>query len=315
MFATLFTKTHNKMVLDTPISLFRSAKSTEPVTGTLRQFLFSQKYENQVIEIRQCGDKTMRDTLKKTLPAATISGTFLVRNINGLLKYNGLICLDFDGKDNPNYTPWEMKTFLMGIEETVYAGLSVSGTGVFAIIATDNDDPTKHGVLVDYIGELLLKAGIYYDRSCKDVCRLRFVSSDAGAYINPDAPLFPAKNIIAELEARDMARPPRPIKVRRNEPETNQTSFKKVEALVQKIEERRADITSDYSEWLYIAFALANELGPEGEDLFHRISQYNPKYNPQETGKKYQNALQTTGGRVKIGTFFAISNKHGIRLK
>lgn len=303
------------MVLDTPISLFRSAKSTDPVTGTLRQFLFSKKHEESIAAIRLCEDKTQRDQLKKNLPAATISGTFSARNINGLTQYNGLICMDFDGKDNPDQTPWEMKTTLSGIDEVVYAGLSVSGTGVFAVIATDNQDPTKHGVLVDYIGGLLTKAGLFYDRSCKDVCRLRFVSSDAGAYVNPDAPLFPAQEVLAQREAQEIARPPRPIKVRRYEPETNQTSYKKVEALVEKIEERRTDITSDYSEWVYVAFALANELGPEGEELFQRISQYNPKYNPQETGKKYQNALQTTGGRVKIGTFFAIATKHGIRLK
>ncbi len=305
------------MVLDIPISLFRSAKATEPVTGTLRQFLFSQKYSAQIEAIRATDDKNTRAELKKNLPAATISGTFSSRNIAGLLQYNGLVCMDFDGPDNPDLTPWEMKNVLSGIEEVVYAGLSVSATGVYCIIATDNDDPTKHGLLCDYIGELLTRAGLHYDRSCKDVCRLRFVSSDAAAHVNPDAPLFPAKATIARIEAAEAARPPRPIRVQRptSGDAIGSSTYKKVEALVERIEQQRADITSNYEDWLYIAFAIANELGTEGEELFQRISQFNPKYNPNETGKKYTNALQTGSGRVKIGTLYKICSNNNIRLK
>jgi hypothetical protein len=301
-------------MLDTSISAFKNARDTQPVNVRLRDFLFSKKKESRVAEIRATPDKAARDRLKKELPAATISGTFASRNIAGIVHYNGLVCMDFDGKDNPDQSPFEMKFLLAGIEEVLYAGLSVSGEGVFAIIATDNDDPNKHGALCDYIGGLLSKAGLYYDRSCKDVCRLRFVSSDAGAHVNPHAPLLPAKAILAHIEQQQQARPPRPVRIARQDQGGNATTEKKVQRLVAEIEAQRADITANYEDWLYLAFALANEFGQSGEDYFQRISQFNPKYDPNDCGKKYHNALLTGSGRVKIGTFFKIATACGIRL-
>lgn len=302
------------MVLDTPISVFRNARSTDPSTVALRVFLESKKYGDQVAQIRAAADKATRDQLKKELPAATISGTFRTRNIQGIDQYNGLLCMDFDAKENPEQSPWEMKNVLSTIDEVVYAGLSVSGTGVFCIIATDNDDPTAHSELVNYVGGLIQRAGLNYDKSCKDVCRLRFVSADPAAYIATTHAVLPAKDILQRLAEQRAAQKPRAIQVRRAK-EPSATEASKVERLIERIEAQAADITGNYEDWLYLAFALANEFGNQGEEYFQRISQYNPKYDPVETEKKYNNALRTGSGRVKIGTLFAIATKHGIRLK
>lgn len=302
------------MELDTPISAFKSARDTVPVTTTLRAFLFSEKFAPLVAEVRAIDDKKQRDEKKKLLPAATISGVFSKRCIEGITQYNGLLCLDFDGKENPDLSPFEMKLILKDIDEVAYAGLSVSGTGVFAIIQTDNTDVRRHSELVETVGNMLIATGLQYDRSCKDVSRLRFVSKDEKAYVATNPTVLPTAELFAQLDKSKDDRPPRPIRIKAPQYSGTDTTRKKVESYVSTIEERRIDLTHEYQDWVNLAFALANEFGTEGEDYFHRISANNPKYSFSDAEKKYKNALKTGSGRLKIGTFFQLANNAGVRI-
>lgn len=298
------------------ISVFKNAHSTYPVTVPIQNFLSSKKYLELINQVRAETDKKRRDELKKNLPAATISGTFKKREITGIEYYNGLVCLDFDGKDNPDHTPEQMKQILTEFAETMYAGLSVSGTGVFAIIRTNNDNPERHAEVVDYLGNLIMRLGeIRYDRACKDVCRLRFVSADDNAYWAPDCRALDAQRILEKIDQAKVERPPRPIKVYdRTANRSTHTTRDKVERYLQAIEDSHRDITDDYDQWMKIGFALATEFGADGEVYYHRISQFNPKYDPTKTDEKFQNLLKQGSGRVKIGTFFKICNINGITI-
>lgn len=296
------------------ISVFKNARSTDPVTVSLEVFLNSQKHRQQIELLRMELDKKKRDELKKDLPAATISGTFKKREIAGITEYNGLVCLDYDGKDNPTFTPAEMKAILQEFGETLYCGLSVSAQGVFAIIRTDNDDPQKHGAVCDFLGNLIGKTGLMYDRACKDVSRLRFVSYDPQPYYNPAAEAFTARAVLERLEQQATHRPPRPLRIRTTEASGSDTTRKKVEQYLEELERSNTDITDQYDNWTKLGFALANEFGADGEDYFHRLSAINSKYDYSETEKKYQNFLRNHSGRVSIGTFFSICNSSGIRI-
>jgi hypothetical protein len=207
-----------------------------------------------------------------------------------------------------------MKGILKDIDEVAYAGLSVSGKGVFAIIETDNTDVRRHSELVEWIGNLLTTAGLQYDRSCKDVSRLRFVSKDVNAYIATNPQILPTAAIFHAIDTARDNRPPRPIRIKSPVYSGTDTSRKKVESYVEVIENQRIDLTKDYQAWINLAFALANEFGTSGEDYFHRISSNNPKYNFSEAEKKYHNAIKTGSGRIKIGTFFALANQAGVRI-
>ena len=57
-------------------------------------------------------------------------------------------------------------------------------------------------------------------------------------------------------------------------------------ALVDAVEASGIDITSTYSEWLDIAFALVSELGEDGRDIFHRLSRFNQHYEHEETDRQ-----------------------------
>lgn len=300
-------------IADTPISVFRSAQSVEPATARLGAFLDSKKYRDRVLELRAIPDKKQRDEKKRTLPAATISGVFAQRNAAGLTQYNGLVCMDFDAGDNPGRTPAEMRAILADFDEVAYAGLSVSGQGVFAVIATNNADPADHADAVDLLGAVLAQFDIYYDRACKDVCRLRFVSYDPDAHWNNNPARFDARTLIDARRRDELARRPRPIQVRNQQTNTGSSTEKKVQQLLEAIEAQAADITGAYDEWMRLGMALANEFGSGGETYFQRISQFHPKYDPRQVEKKFADFVRNTS-RVHIGTFFKICSDHNIRL-
>lgn len=303
------------MITDTPISVFRSAQSTQAVATRLGVFLSSEKHKERVLAIRAETEKKLRDERKKTLPAATISGTFQHRSVAGIQQYNGLVCIDFDAHDNPHNTPAGMKAILSDMKEVAYAGLSVSGTGVFAIIPTNLTDPERHAAVVDLLGTALAECDLYYDRACKDVCRLRFVSYDPDAYWNPAPRIFDASTLIQALDAKaaeEAASRPRPLHL----PHPNRAGSsieKKVEQYIESIEATHSDITTQYDVWMRLGMALATEFGSRGEQYFQRISQFHPKYNPSEIEKKYLNFIQSARS-VRIGTFFKLCNDHGIRI-
>lgn len=301
------------MITDTPISVFRSAQSTEPATARLGAFLDSKKYRDRVLAVRAISDKKQRDEIKKSLPAATISGVFHRRAAAAIEQYNGLVCMDFDASDNPGKTPAEMRATLREFDEVAYAGLSVSGQGVFAIIATNNTDPSRHAAVVDLLGSVLAQFDLYYDRACKDVCRLRFVSYDPEGYWNTAPAQFDATGLlIAAQNDDDPGRRPRPISVSRNS-EPGSTTEKKVQKYIDAIDASSIDITANYEEWMRLGMALANEFGSGGEHYFQRLSQYHPKYDPREVEKKFSDFVRNSS-RVHIGTFFKICNDHNIRV-
>lgn len=301
-------------IADTPISVFKSAQSVDPVTVRLGAFLDSKRHREQILRLRAIQDKAARDEQKKRLPAATISGVFARRAASAVTAYNGLVCLDFDAKENPGKSPAEMRGVLREFDEVAYAGLSVSGQGVFAVIATNNDDPAQHAAVVDLLGQVLEQYDLYYDRACKDVCRLRFVSFDAEAYWNPQPRLFDAKAMLtAHAATRDTVRRPRDRYIPHSPGSTDSTTEKKVRKYVEAIEAGHLDITDHYEDWMRLGMALAREFGPGGEIYFRRISALSPKFDAAQCERKYTEFIRNTS-RIGIGSFFEICNRHNVRL-
>src|SRR5690625_7154968 len=73
------------------------------------------------------------------------------------------------------------------------------------------------------------------------------------------------------------------------------------------------DITSDYSEWVELAFALYSKYGESGEEYFHRISQFHPDYDERKTSIKYRSSRG--GGKITINTSFHHTKKNGLEIK
>lgn len=287
------------------ISYFRNVKDTSPTNVFLSTFLFSTKHKESINEIRNLATKSEKDDKKKFMPCATISGTFTERSIKGVKEYNGIACMDFDEKDN-NKTAEEMKVVLSKMKEVYYAGLSIGGKGVFAIIKTDNFKVEKHSQVIEAIGETLKIEGLVYDKSGKDVSRLRFISYDPQPYFNAEADHFKT-GIHLQPKAK-----PQVVKTARPQAEKDSTR-EQVEKIVDKIESGLIDLTNDYADWVNLGFAIANEFGYDGEDYFLRISQYHPKFDPNEASRKYKNFVKENKS-IKIGTFFKICKDYGVSI-
>src|SRR5690606_27283119 len=90
--------------------------------------------------------------------------------------------------------------------------------------------------------------------------------------------------------------------------------YSEVAQLIEQIEMNHTDLTPSYEDWRNIGFALADEFGENGRDLFHRVSQFHPEYDHQECGKQFDNCLKSKGSGVNINTLFYLAKNAGIEL-
>jgi len=114
------------------------------------------------------------------------SGIFSNRGKNFLVKHTRFIAIDIDFKDNlhiTNYT--SIKEQLSKLSCVAYCGLSVSGTGYWALIHIEY--PDKHEEHFEFIRQYLAMKGLVIDPVCKNVDRVRYYSFDPDAYFNHSA--------------------------------------------------------------------------------------------------------------------------------
>ena len=176
------------------ISLFKSAKSNMPYNEfgisieVLLGFIKNGTYKSKVEAVRACENKSLRSELKKQLEAVTFSGLFSKRNANSLIKYSGIICHDVD-----NLEENELQKLKKELSECVFVYavfISPSGNGLKVLFRTETD-ASQHLEAWTSIGNYLKEYfGIIPDVSCKDICRLCFVSYDEELFINEDSAII-----------------------------------------------------------------------------------------------------------------------------
>ena len=87
-----------------------------------------------------------------------------------------------------------------------------------------------------------------------------------------------------------------------------------IEQITQRIESAQVDITAGYDNWRDIGFALSDELGENGREIFHRVSRFNPDYNQQDCDRQYDRCLRSHGSGITIKSFFQRAKESGISL-
>lgn len=88
----------------------------------------------------------------------------------------------------------------------------------------------------------------------------------------------------------------------------------RVESLIAQLKASNTDITSGYTEWLKVGFAIASEFGETGRRYFHDISSLYSGYDATECDKKYDECLKSDSGRTNIATLFYLAELQGIKL-
>jgi hypothetical protein len=279
------------------ISHFGNCFDTTPV-GDIPLYNFysavkSGIYAQEVEKIRSCHDPDEKKKLKKSLPCFTISGIFSMRNAQSLKQHSGRLCLDIDAKHNPQISDWkELRTTLGTWESVEFSSLSVSGKGVFVVTVILY--PEKHQLHFLALEKVFSKYGLVIDPICKDICRLRIVSSDRDAVLNNEVVPF---RLLYKVTKQ----------LRRVQTVYNDTLQKAIDEIVKS----GVDITESYKNWYEIGCALVNESGESGRDDFHRLSQFYPGYNQKECDKQY-NACKRNPKEYTGATIYYYAKQHGI---
>lgn len=118
--------------------------------------------------------KSEINRIKMDLACVCFSGTFKIRNKQGVISHSGFICLDFDHVDV------SVKIEMLRSDKFIYAvWVSPSGTGVKALVKVP---PVieKHELYFD----ALKIAYPDIDKSGRDICRVCYESWDPDLYIN-----------------------------------------------------------------------------------------------------------------------------------
>ena len=286
------------------VSLFSGYNNPHPQsTIPITDFLLSADYMSQVEQIRKCRDSQKRRELKAQLPAITPSGIFTVRRDQGLIQHSGLICLDLDGKDNPHIEDWEaVKEQVSPMPGLYYAGLSVSGNGLFLVYLISNTSAHRqhYAAIVEDLGQY----GLNPDARCANLSRLRGASYDPHPYFNPDVLASEKQCLVVKPAPKMPMVPIYPENLTEN----------RVLRLVQLIDETGTDMTDYYPDWFALGCSLASEFGESGRGFFHVISRQSHKYRPERCDKEYNNCLHSCS-RSRISTFFWYCKKFGVTLK
>ncbi len=177
--------------MNNTISVFSCLDSMPKKSVTWQETLKniqSDKYKKFVIAGRKIQDEDEYREYKKRLPCVTFSGEFKKRNKEQIKAATGFIIPDIDKLTDVE----KIFKLLIHDEYIWFAFRSPSGNGIKCGIRADNiliDEDIKkfYSAVERYFKEVY---GITIDPSCKDICRLTFVSYDPGLWINPDPVLF-----------------------------------------------------------------------------------------------------------------------------
>jgi predicted P-loop ATPase len=96
--------------------------------------------------------------------------------------------------------------------------------------------------------------------------------------------------------------------------------FADVKRYVDVLKRDKIDITAKYSQWIRVAFALANSFGEDGRESFHSISSAGyPKYDQAETDTLYTNCLSNLRGPGKTKnsakSIIRFATEAGVRIR
>ena len=284
-------------VLNVEVSCFRSYSGKEPKSINLLTWLQSEKYKEEILQLRTLPEKEKRDRIKASLPAITVSGTFYpTRKAENLVKHSGLICIDIDPKGNEHISNYlELKEELIRIENVAYAGLSASGKGFFLIIPIAF--PKKHKEHFQTLQEDFQRLGLEIDTAPQNVVSLRGYSYDPESFFRHDATPFKRWKNPHAIEKN--------IYPSHTFSHQHSSVQERVEKLILQLQERQIDITHEERIWWRLACAFANEFGEQGRSYFHAISLFHPRYKAREADRKYSYALIGRYKQITIGTFFS----------
>jgi hypothetical protein len=309
-------------------------KSNDIFIWTAVKAIRSEHYRDKVEKIRTSDDKSVRSVIKSTLDYFCFSGTFKERNVEGLLKHSGIICIDFDlNGEHPDpedrtqkvhiteYHIESVKYQLSKDPHTLATFVSPSGDGIKVLVKIF---PDLHLESFNALKAYYLKNfGLSLDESGKDVSRACYASYDPEIFYNQDSQIFQVEGIEEKVSPLPAPDPKFRIDTETGEViEVNdfegwdrkkKEEFDRITVICGRIFQKKVDITSQYDDWLSIGMSLAI-YGEHGRDLYHKVSQFNSKYNEPDCNYKFSNLIKTSNF-TSPAKFIKICKEYDIDVK
>lgn len=276
------------------ITFYNTVFSKSSINTQLNSVLKSIKEGNWKGITEQYRANPDTEFKRSKLPAVTVSGTFLEdRKASKIDKHSGFIAIDIDKIDDIDHCRAELYA-----DDYTYSGfVSVSGKGLCIIVKING---ARHAdAFIGLEKYYFTKYGYQIDQSCKDVSRLRFVSYDPELYLNMNSKTF------TEYLEKPKERQKKTFNII-----SGDSDFYYV---LEQIQEKRIDMTSDYVNWIEIGMAIKSEYGDSGLKYFQTVSQYYSGYDEIKTEKKYTSF--TTLGKTTISSFFYHAKQAGLSIK
>lgn len=244
------------------------------------------KWKPQVEAIRQATEKSQRDKLKKQLPSVTLSGVFLERKEENLIQHSGFICIDID-----YFTD---KTELANDPYTYAIFKSASGAGLAVVVKVN---PEKHKESFRWIQNYYFQSfGIKVDSAPQNVASLRFASFDPEVSINEKS------KVAKTLQDKPKKVQTLPIVLPGDT----------VGEMIAECVNLGHNIASDYSDYVNLAFALADGFGEGGRNWFYSLCSVSEKFDSRHAEKQYNLALKGNKGGITVGTLYWMLKQVGI---
>ena len=251
--------------------------------------------------------KAAKDKMKAGLECWTPSCVIredMTRSDANIERMSGIMAFDFDLKDqlDPDFFLKEFKGSMGLFPSVLYAGLSASGQGFFALVLTDSDDPQRFKPTYKKMAEEFSKVGWITDPQASSLSNYRFVSYDPEPYLNYDAEPYKSVEPEAVCANFNAAAAKKPYEAPTFEQLSDEEEYQKIENLIKT---HGCPASSDrHEDWVKVGFAFVNRFGEQGRELFHLYSALSPKYKAAECDRKYTNLLRTTKGTVTIASFY-----------
>lgn len=288
------------------VTIFKSIQETQTPfyrsLGFVIERIKDGSSKDLVSDIRSEKDKSLRNELKKKLPAICFSGIFTKRNDASIQEHSGLICLDFDGYQSDKLMYEDKKRFTKD-KYVLSVFMSPSGNGLKVLVQIPQDVDNH----VNYFNSLEQHFNSpYFDVTSKNVSRVCYESYDPNIYINWGAEVWDTI-IDKDYKMVDKNRPPLRI------PMSDENKI--VDIIVKWWQKNYPMIEGQRNHNTYILAAAFNEFGINKGMASYILGNYQDKgFGEEEIKRTIESAYSDVS---KFGTkYFEDTDKfNNVKLK
>lgn len=153
--------------------------------------VLTNSYRNLLLR----GEAKQAAIIKENMVAFIAAGVFRGGHAAAqIVSFSGLMMVDFD---HTNERTPQLVMLFSQLPYVVSVFVSISGQGLKVIVRVDVDTAALYTLVYPLVGETLSAlAHAPYDSKCSDVGRACFASHDPQAYYNPDAEVFPWRDML-----------------------------------------------------------------------------------------------------------------------